>query len=258
MNELDINGIQTSIGIRTLIGKQNQSSGEKAKRIRLPSTFTRNDIPRGQSKPATPIKLNQWKHLDLIPGENGGNESITVSFLIGANYLKALETLEVIPSQGNRTYAIRTGLGWRVIGPIDMEVGKTICCNSIAVTEASIGDSTRHHFANENKCCKLGIREMLMKQYMQDFVKPNATKDETCDILQEVSYEDKNFIKMTNEKTVKIGRHYQTPLQFRSKEMHFPNNRKLAESRLVGIKRWMLRDKQFTMHYKGFIKGYAI
>ena len=61
---------------------------------------------------------------------------------------------------------------------------------------------------------------------------------------------------------MKIGRHYQTPLkQGGSKEVHFPNNRRMAESRLVGIKR-MLRDKQFAMHYKGFmvellLKGYA-
>ena len=57
---------------------------------------------------------------------------------------------------------------------------------------------------------------------------------------------------MMNEETVKIGRHYQTPLSFRSKEAPFPNNRRLAESRLVGIKRRILRDKQFAMHYKGF------
>ena len=40
-------------------------------------------------------------NLDGISGEIGGNESITVDLLIGANCLKALEPLEVIPSQGN-------------------------------------------------------------------------------------------------------------------------------------------------------------
>ena len=97
---------------------------------------------------------------------------------------------------------------------------------------------------------------------MQDFVEPKTTKDEIFDALQEVSYEDKKFIKMMIEETVKIGRHFQTPLPFKSKEVHFPNNRRLAESRLLGIKREMLRDKQFAMHYKGFmeeilLKGYA-
>ena len=44
--------------------------------------------------------------------------------------------------------------------------------------------------------------------------------------------------------------------------MHFLNNKRLTEIRLVGIKRRMLRDKQFAMHYKVFMekllfKGYA-
>ena len=72
---------------------------------------------------------------------------------------------------------------------------------------------------------------------MQDFVEPKTTKDEIFDALQEVSYEDKKFIKMMIEETVKIGRHFQTPLPFKSKEVHFSNNRRLAESRLVGIKK---------------------
>ena len=103
---------------------------------------------------------------------------------------------------------------------------------------------------------------MLMKLYIQDFIEPKTTKDEICDAFQEVSYEDKKFIKMMNEETVKIGRHYQTSLPFRSKEVHFPNNKRLAESRLAGMKRRIVRDKKFAMHYKGFMEelllnGYA-
>ena len=178
MNQLDINGIQTSIDIRTLIGHEKQSSylldglsvskvvlgpGEKAKWIRLPSTFTRKEIPVDQSEIAIPAKLKQWKHLDRISGETGGNESITVDLLIGANCLKVLEPLEVIPSQENAPYSIRTALGWCVTGPIDVKDGKTISCNWIAVREANSGGTARHHFAIEDKWQNVGIQEMLKK-----------------------------------------------------------------------------------------------
>ena len=179
MNQVDINDIRTSIGIKNVIGHQKQSpylldrlsvsklvlgpSG-KAKWIRLPSTFTRKEIPVDQSEIAAPAKLKEWKHLDKFSGEIGGNESIDL--LTGANCLKALEPLELIPSQGNGPYAIRTGLGSCVIGPIDMKDGKTISCNRIAVTEASSGGTARHHFAIGDKCKELGIHEMLMKFYM--------------------------------------------------------------------------------------------
>ena len=53
---------------------------------------------------------------------------------------------------------------------------------------------------------------------------------------------------------LKIGRYYQTPLPFRSKEVHFPNNSRLAESRPMGTKIRILRDEQFGMHYKGFME----
>ena len=33
---------------------------------------------------------------------------------------------------------------------------------------------------------------MIMKHCMQDFVEPKTIKDETCDILQQVSYETRN------------------------------------------------------------------
>ena len=95
----------------------------------------------------------------------------------------------MIPSQRNRPYAIRTPLGWCVIGPIDMNNDKPISCNRIAVTEASKGGTTSHHFATEDKCQEAGIQEMLVKLYMQDFVEPKTTKDEICNALQEVSYQ---------------------------------------------------------------------
>ena len=116
MNKLDVNRIRTAIGIRTLIGHQKQSSylldglsvsklvlgpSEKAKGIRLPSTFITKEIPVDESEIGTPAKLKQWKHFDRISGEIGGNESVTVDLLIGTNCLKALEPLEMIPSQGN-------------------------------------------------------------------------------------------------------------------------------------------------------------
>ena len=87
-----------------------------------------------------------------------------------------------------------------------MKVGKTISCNRIAITEDSSGGTARHHFAIEDKCQEVGIQEMLMKLYMQDFVEPKTTQDEVCDAVQEVSNKDKKFIKMMNEETVKIGR----------------------------------------------------
>ena len=160
-------------------------SSEKVKWIRWkdPSTITWKEIPVDQSEIAAPAKLKQWKHLDRISAEIGGCESITVNLSIEANYFKDLEALEVIPSQGNGSYAIRTALGWCVMGPIDKKDDKTIPCNWIAVTEASSSGLARHHFATEDKCQEAGLQKMLMKLNMQDFVEPKTAKDEICDAV---------------------------------------------------------------------------
>ena len=85
-------------------------------------------------------------------------------------------------------YAIRTAFGWCVIIQVDMKYGKTIFFNWISVTEASSGGTDRHHFVIEDKCQEVGIQEMPLKLYIQDFVEPKTLKDEICSAFQEVSY----------------------------------------------------------------------
>ena len=116
----------------------------------------------------------------------GMNESITVEQLIEANCLQAFEALEVIPSQGNESCAIRTALGWCVIGPVDMKDSKKVSCNRLAVTETSSGDTAKHNFVVEDESLEVGIQEMLMKLCMQDFAEPKTKQVEICDALQEV------------------------------------------------------------------------
>ena len=96
--------------------------------------------------------------LNTISGEIGRDENITVYLLVEVNFLKALQPLQVIPSQGNGRYAIRTARGCYVKWSIDMKDGKTILCNWIAVTKASSGGTPRHHFASEDKCQEVGMQ----------------------------------------------------------------------------------------------------
>ena len=55
-----------------------------------------------------------------------------------------------------------------------MKITKTIFSNKLTVTEASRGDTARHHFATEDKCREVEMHEMLMKVYKQDFVEPKS------------------------------------------------------------------------------------
>ena len=42
--------------------------------------------------------------------------------------------------------------------------------------------------------------------------------------LEDIPYEDKTFLKLMDNQTVKVGNHYETPLLLRNSVMKLPNN----------------------------------
>ena len=100
MEQLNTEGIPTSVKIKTLIGHQTESSeivkglsvskaasqNEQQKWTRLPTAFSKKEIPAEPCKNATNWKLQRWKYLERTFGEIGNNGNIKVDLLIGANW----------------------------------------------------------------------------------------------------------------------------------------------------------------------------
>ena len=52
--------------------------------------------------------------------------------------------------------------------------------------------------------------------------------------IEEISFEDRDFLKMINENSRKFGEHYELPLPFKNPATtKLPNNRYLAEKRYL-------------------------
>ena len=126
MKDLGIEGTRTYINIKTLNGQERQSThiidgikvckltpeaDEHQKWIKLPSSYTKEEIHVDRSEVATPAKLKQWQYLEKISSFLGENDNISVDLFIGANFLEAFQLLEVIPSQQDGPYGYRTILG---------------------------------------------------------------------------------------------------------------------------------------------------
>ena len=77
-----------------------------------------------------------------------------------------------------------------------------------------------------------GIKKMLERMYQMDF---NECSGKVLHVmtqkLEDISYENKKFLKLMDDQTVKVGNHYQTPLPLRNPVMKLPNNRKMVERR---------------------------
>ncbi|XP_033099358.1 uncharacterized protein LOC117103008 [Anneissia japonica] len=92
---------------------------QEEKIIELPCSYTRTNIPVTQSQIPTSESTNGWAHLQsvkkfLMPY----NGDIEVGLLIGANCARALKPREVVPGQDDYPYAIKTSLGWGIVGLI--------------------------------------------------------------------------------------------------------------------------------------------
>ena len=74
------------------------------------------DLPIGAKEVATKEKLRKWKYLDNINKKAWQDDNTKIGILIGANFSKAIEPIEVIPSQEERSYAFQTIFGWYTVG----------------------------------------------------------------------------------------------------------------------------------------------
>ena len=83
-------------------------------------------LPVEKEEVATPEKVSKWKYLDSVKSEITQTDDIEIGMLIGANCMKALEPLKIIPSKDGGPYAYQTKLGWCIVGPIQ-NVGHQNC-----------------------------------------------------------------------------------------------------------------------------------
>ncbi|CAB4017090.1 Hypothetical predicted protein, partial [Paramuricea clavata] len=93
---------------------------ERTTQIELPkAVYCRSDIPSRRSEIPRPEMANKWDHLcELTTKLNPYQERIEIGLLIGSNCPKAIKPQDVIPGNENDPYAIRTLLGWGIIGPV--------------------------------------------------------------------------------------------------------------------------------------------
>ena len=66
--------------------------------------------------------------------------------MIGANGAKALEPIDIIPSQNDGPYAFKTKLGWCTVGPVNGANRKETYCNRIGVKQPDTNEAGKHFF----------------------------------------------------------------------------------------------------------------
>ena len=150
-DRLDISGRKTDVIIKTLNGERSMESevvtglrvskeiiGEKMQWLNLPAVYTRDELPADIDEVATCEKAKRCDHLKGIANNLPTESNMKIGLLIGGSCARALEPVEVLPSQDRGLFACKTFLGWCVVGPLT-KTGKnrSISCNGIAVQDAA-------------------------------------------------------------------------------------------------------------------------
>ena len=88
--------------------KVSRTSGLDVDLINIQMAYTKDDLPVDSRKIATPEKIKKWKYLQEIPKEISHSYDVKVELLVGANWARALEPVQVINSRNGVLYAMKT------------------------------------------------------------------------------------------------------------------------------------------------------
>ena len=110
----------------------------------MPVAFSREVVSANRSQIPKPEVGREWEHLrSVADGLTPYHLDAEISILIGNNCPKAILPREIVASGDDEPYALRTALGWGVIGGVckssnreDREEG---VCNRVEVSEIPSG-----------------------------------------------------------------------------------------------------------------------
>ena len=220
LKRLGVDGQKLSLNLKTLTGEKSEETlmvdnlkvaGVNKMNndwISLPKVYSKKTLPVEKEEVATPEKVSKWKYLDSIKSEITQTDDIEIGMLIGANCMKALEPLKIIPSKDGGPYAYQTKLGWCIVGPIQ-NVGhqNSLKCNRVAMKDASTVKLSRHHFLIENASKDMSIEQMFEQMYYSDFTEKGAQIEKIDGNLEQLSKNDRRFLEILDAGTRKNGNH---------------------------------------------------
>ena len=184
-------------------------------RITLPCTFTISKIPVTRSDIPDAAIVKRWRHLAgiNIPAVKAED----VGLVIGCNCPLAMEPWDVVHCEDGGPYAIKTRLGWTIVGPRDQRTDGVTSGANIKINRVSASG-------------KEDIAKMLTEMYNSDFTEKVGSEPTP-------SAQDKLWQKQVNDSIKMREGKYEMSLPLKHQETYLPEKRKMAEKRVDGLKR---------------------
>ena len=157
MNLIKVDGESMSLWLTTMTGQNLISTTgvdslvvqdiNLTTEIQLPRTYSRDCIPADRSLIPQKATAEKWSHLKVIADELPPYfDDAEIGLLIGENCIRAIKPRECIAGEDDDPYAVRSVLGWSIVGPTEVVPN---CDNSASCNYINIGCDKRElcHFA---------------------------------------------------------------------------------------------------------------
>lgn len=252
VEQLGITGRPRNFFLTTQERKDSEKSGLEVKltidsiyedsTIQSPMAWTVDHLNISECSIPRDHDVDKWPHLNGIDLPEIDNKEVRV--LIGCNVPEAFWVLEERRGGRGEPVAIRSLLGWTLIGPIEK------------VKEES---SSNVKFVRLE--CERERGDEALLQKVKNFRKTDFA-DSLSSSKAAMSVEDEKALAIMEDSVKKVSGHYQVALPWRQQPPYLPNNRVAVEQRLHLLKKRFLRDPEFFARYKTaindyFVKGYA-
>ena len=246
-SELGVEGVDTSLNLSTMHGRKvipvSRIDGlmverpDRRTQVQLPKAYARDIIPSRKDQIPTPTVADNWQHLkkirDKIPPLD---KNLDVGILIGSNCPKAIKPKEVIAGKGEDPYAVRTLLGWCIVGPASLsetplDVDGVAMCNRIIAHE-NTPETSHVSFILKDK-----TKEVLNLCYVRQMFEMDFAENKDL-AQQSLSKEDKRFLNITETHIHRRDDgHYELPLPLKESFKGLINNRDDAVRRMYHLKK---------------------
>lgn len=237
---LGIKGTPSRISLSTVSDTGNQESGMKVefkisslddqRAINVSSAWAIKDLEIPLKHTKTLETVDRWPHLKGVPFPEVERKKISV--LIGTGVQEAFIPLEVRQGKSNEPFAIRSNLGWSVLGGASKgRPCEKLCSNYICGEDVTLGHQLEEFWKVES----YGIQKTE---------------------IEPMSVEDKRAMKVIEDTISKEEGHYQMGLLWKKENPQLPYNRMLAEARLRSLKGRLTRDPELLNRYKTAIEGH--
>jgi hypothetical protein len=176
---------------------------------------------------AHPGDLNRWEHLKGIEIPDVDINEVTL--LIGANTPAAQVHMESRIGRSGEPFAVRTILGWCVIGPTRTDEGGTKERRSVNFL-SSVQNDMDNQISRFLELDSIGVGE-----------------------VPGMSVEDRKAMKILEESTKLVDGKFEVGMLWRHENPWLPDNRSTAEARLNSLKRKLVKDPKLHEKYTEFM-----